>query len=69
MLASFIVYIFVNMFENIIHYNIGKTSVKPNGLLVFPDTPDLLKIVLVMVVFAGLQGALTFVFNNYLPAL
>ena len=69
MIASFIVYIFVNMFENIIHYNIGKTNVKQDALLVFPDTPDLLKIVFVMVVFAGLQGALTFIFNNYLPEL
>ena len=69
MIASFIVYIFVNMFENIIHYNIGKTNVNQDALLVFPDTPDLLKIVFVMVVFAGLQGALTFIFNNYLPEL
>jgi len=69
MVASFIVYIFVNMFENIIHYNIGKTSHEKTKQIEFPETKDLLKIALVMFIFAGLQGALTFVFNNYLPAL
>ena len=69
MVASFIVYIFVNMFENIIHYNIGKVSHEKTKQIEFPETEDLLKITLVMFIFAGLQGALTFVFNNYMPEL
>ena len=69
MVASFIVYIFVNMFENIIHYNIGQVSHEKKKQIEFPETEDLLKITIVMFVFAGLQGGLTFVFNNYLPNL
>lgn len=69
MVASFIVYIFVNMFENMIHYNIGKSSHEKDKTFEIPETGDLLKITIVMIVFAGLQGALTFIFNNYLPNL
>ena len=69
MVASFIVYIFVNMFENMIHYNIGKASHEKDKTFEIPETEDLLKITIVMFVFAGLQGALTFIFNNYLPNL
>ena len=60
---SFFVYIFVNLFENIIHYNIGRfsnTDIKPE----LPSKKDFIKIVVVMFIFALLQGLLTSYFNK-----
>ena len=61
---SFFVYIFVNLFENVIHYNIGKFSDKETKLEI-PSQKDFIKIVVVMCVFALLQGLLTSYFNKY----
>jgi len=61
---SFLVYIFVNMFENMIHYNIGRFSNKETKFEL-PNQNDFIKIVLVMCVFALLQGLLTNYFNKY----
>jgi hypothetical protein len=62
---SFFVYIFVNLFENMIHYNIGRFSNKETKLEL-PTTKDFIKIVLVMCIFALLQGLLTNYFNTYI---
>jgi len=62
---SFFVYIFVNLFENIIHYNIGRFSYKETKLEL-PSKTDLIKIVVVMCIFALLQGLLTSYFNKYI---
>jgi len=58
LIISFCVYIFVNMFENLIHYNIGKHS---NAELKFeiPTEGDWVKIIAVMFTFAFIQGTLT----------
>jgi hypothetical protein len=61
---SFFVYLFVNFFENLIHYNIGRFSDKETKL-VLPSKKDLIKIVVVMCVFALLQGLLTYYFNKH----
>jgi len=61
---SFFVYIFVNLFENIIHYNIGRFSNKDTKIQL-PNKKDFIKIVIVMCVFALLQGLLTSYFNKY----
>lgn len=61
---SFFVYIFVNLFENIIHYNIGRFS-KKETKLELPNKKDFIKIVIVMCVFALLQGLLTSYFNKF----
>jgi hypothetical protein len=61
---SFFVYIFVNLFENLIHYNIGKFSNKETQLEL-PTQKDFVKIVVVMCIFALLQGLLTNYFNNF----
>ena len=58
---SFLVYIFVNLFENMIHYNIGRFSNKETKFEL-PSKKDFIKIVVVMCIFALLQGLLT----NYL---
>jgi len=61
---SFFVYIFVNLFENMIHYNIGRFSNKETKLEL-PTPQDFIKIALVMTVFALLQGLLTAYFKQY----
>ena len=60
---SFFVYIFVNLFENMIHYNIGRFSNRDTQFEL-PSKPDFVKIAVVMVVFALLQGVLTWYFNK-----
>jgi hypothetical protein len=60
---SFFVYIFVNFFENMIHYNIGRFSNKETKLEL-PNKKDFIKIVAVMLIFALLQGFLTSYFNK-----
>jgi hypothetical protein len=56
MIVSFFVYIFVNLFENLIHYEIGKFSISKD---LIPTQRDWTKIIGVMIVFAGIQGLLT----------
>ena len=63
--ASFIAYIFINLFENLIHYNIGRFSNKDIKFVV-PTKKDWIKIIIVMVIFAIIQGLLTIVLNNFL---
>ena len=60
--VSFIVYLFVNMFENVIHYNIGKFSDHETKIDI-PTRKDWFKIIIVMCTFALIQGLLTYVFN------
>jgi hypothetical protein len=62
--VSFFVYIFVNMFENMIHYNIGRFSNNATKLEL-PNKKDFIKIVAVMCTFALIQGVLTSYFNTY----
>jgi hypothetical protein len=60
-IISFIVFAVVNIIENVIHYNIGKTS---NKVFEFsnPTRIDWKKIIITMVIFALLQGFLTMYF-------
>lgn len=60
---SFLVFIVINLFENLIHYNIGRNS---DSKLKFetPTTTDWWRIIIVMVIFAVLQGTLTCYFDN-----
>jgi hypothetical protein len=61
---SFFIYIFVNFFENMIHYNIGRFSGKETKFEL-PSKSDFIKIVAVMCVFALIQGILTSYFNKF----
>ena len=61
--VSFFTYIFVNFFENMIHYNIGRFSNKETKLEL-PNKKDFIKIVVIMCIFALLQGLLTNYFNK-----
>jgi len=62
-IVSFCVYIVVNLFENLIHYNIGRFSDRETKIEL-PTRSDLIKIVIVMIVFALLQGVLTYWFHH-----
>jgi hypothetical protein len=61
--VSFCVYLVVNLFENLIHYNIGRFSNKDTKFEI-PTRKDWLKIIVVMFVFALLQGLLTVWFQQ-----
>lgn len=60
-IISFIVFAVVNIIENVIHYNIGKTSNKEFEFS-NPTRIDWKKIIFTMVIFALLQGFLTMYF-------
>ncbi len=61
-IISFTIYLFVNLFENVIHYNIGKFSDNETKIDI-PTRKDWFKIIIVMCIFALIQGILTYVFN------
>lgn len=61
-IVSFTIYLFVNLFENVIHYNIGKFSDQETKIDI-PTRKDWFKIIVVMCTFALIQGILTYVFN------
>ena len=60
-IISFIVFAVLNIIENVIHYNIGKTSNKEFEFS-NPTRIDWKKIIITMVIFALLQGFLTMYF-------
>lgn len=62
-MISFVVYLMLNIVENLIHYNIGKYSDQPTNIDL-PTPTDWVKIIAVMVVFATLQGILTCVLDK-----
>jgi hypothetical protein len=62
---SFFVYLLVNSFENLIHYNIGRFSDNETKIEL-PSKKDWTKMVVVIITFAMIQGLLTFFFNKHL---
>jgi len=62
-IISFFVYLFLNLFENLIHYNIGRFSDKETKLEL-PTKKDWIKIAAVMCIFALLQGLFTFFLHH-----
>lgn len=65
-IISFLVYAVINLVENYIHYNIGRNQ--EHGYQIGFSSPsplDWSKIVVVMIVFALLQGILTILIEEY----
>ena len=67
---SFIVFIVLNLVENVIHYNIGKFHDEKNGKnniagfhFTIPSETDWVRIVIIMFIFAVLQGFFTTYFS------
>ena len=60
-IISFIVFVVLNIIENVVHYNIGKTS-NMEFEISNPTIIDWKKIIITMIVFALLQGIFTMYF-------
>ena len=60
-IVSFIVFTLLNIIENVVHYNIGKTSNK-EFQFTNPTIIDWKKIIFTMIIFALLQGIFTMYF-------
>lgn len=63
-LAGFISFIILNFIENVLHYSIGRSHRK-NYEIVFPSKNDFIKIIVIMILFAFLQGLLTSMIDFY----
>jgi hypothetical protein len=64
-IISMAVFLALNMFENIIHFSIGrniKERDNPNIVIEFPEYYDIIKIIIIMVIFAFLQAIFTYYF-------
>lgn len=62
LIISMIVFSFLNLTENLIHYNIGK-GLNGEGF-VWPSVDDWIKIIITMIIFGYLQGYLTEYFSE-----
>lgn len=62
-LSSSIVFILLNLIENFIHYSIGRSHDKKKLEYKIPNKEDILKIILVMIIFALLQSIVTYYVN------
>jgi hypothetical protein len=64
-IISMIVYIVLNIIENIIYYNGGKFGLSQNISVYFtiPKMKDLCILLLIMIFFAFLQGLMTFLLS------
>jgi hypothetical protein len=60
---SIIIYLIINSVENIVYYSIGRHTGENNIKLEIPGRKDLIKIIIVTIIFAIFQGYLTFLFN------
>jgi len=61
--VSFFVYLVLNLFENLIHYNIGRFS-NDDTKFEIPTKKDWFKIIIVMCIFALFQGLFTYWFQS-----
>ncbi len=59
---SAIIYLIVNLFENIFYYSIGRHSNK-KFILELPSKIDWIKIIIITIIFAIIQGILTWEFE------
>jgi len=64
-ILSFGIFIVLNIIENLIHYNIGKHHDEDSSHLKFtnPSTTDWFRIIVIMIIFAVLQGLFTSYFS------
>ena len=64
-IISMAVFLVLNMFENIVHFSIGrniKERDNPNIEIEFPEYYDIIKIIIIMIIFAFLQAIFTYYF-------
>jgi hypothetical protein len=59
------VFLILNMFENIIHFSIGRNINEKNNVNIkieLPEYYDIIKIIFIMMIFAFLQAIFTYYF-------
>lgn len=62
--SSFIAFCFLNIIENLIHYSIGRTSNHATIEYKAPTKIDWIRIIIIMILFAVLQGVFTCVLSG-----
>lgn len=65
--SSIIVFIILNTIENVIHFSIGRGDMGTSSSkihLVKPTCQDWVRIIMIMLLFAILQGTLTYYFTK-----
>ena len=65
-IISFIVFIFLNIIENMLHFTNGRKENDKIFQFTSLKKRDLIKIVIIMVIFALLQGGITAFFHYYI---
>jgi hypothetical protein len=60
-IVSFGIFLFLNIAENLIHYSIGNNSDNNLIQLSMPNKSDFIKIIIIMFIFALLQGGFTYI--------
>ena len=59
-LISFVIFVFLNLIENYVHFNIGHHPEAETIKLSSPTRKEWVKIIVVMFIFAFLQGGFTY---------
>lgn len=59
---SMLVFGILNLIENLIHYNLGRSYENSEFIFYFPNLNDFMKIIFTMVIFGLAQGLLTELF-------
>lgn len=62
--VSIVVFIVLNLVENVIHYSIGRTHENVGIFIVAPSYVDWVRITTIMIIFAILQGLLTMLLSS-----
>ena len=65
-IISFFVFIFLNIIENLLHFTNGRKENEKVFQFTSPNKRDWLKIAIIMIVFALLQGGITAFFHYYI---
>ena len=64
-ISSFLAFLFLNIIENFIHYTSGKYHDSDTIQFELPSKKDVIKIIIVMFIFAILQGVFTLFLYKY----
>jgi hypothetical protein len=68
-IASMIAFFLLNFMENIIHFSIGRNIENKNEANIhikMPHKYDLVKILIIMLIFTVLQGLLTYMLDTFI---
>ncbi len=65
-IASIIIFIILNIIENYLHYNTGRHYDKEGLHFTMPSKKDWIKIIIIMLIFAILQGIFTIYLSKFI---